>query len=79
MIELLAEIYQDITARNSARKLDESAIGRAAFIERLTDAVDTYGLETVGKWLANIAPIHGYRVTVTADPPSPGTPTDPRR
>lgn len=78
MIEILAELYQDITARNSVRKLDESLIGRAAFIERLTDAVDTLGFDYVFKVLANMAPIHGRVLTMT-DAPSPGTISDPRR
>jgi len=58
-------------------RFDESAIGRAATIARMTNDVEIYGVETFGLWFRNVAAMYGY--TVTVESPSPGTRMDPRR
>lgn len=78
-IELLREMYHDITSRNLSRELDKSAVGVALAIQQITLAVDTHGVEAVGKWFRNIAYLEGYDVTVSAKSLSPGTEGDPRR
>ena len=79
-IEMLREVFEDIQARSErdlAKRFDASPIGKAAAIQQLTFAVDTYGFDTVAGWLRNIGHIHGKTVTVTG--PEPGTIGDPRR
>ena len=65
------------TSGTVTERFDESAIGRAATIARMTNDVEIYGVETFGVWFRNVAAMHGY--TVTVEPPSPGRINDPRR
>jgi hypothetical protein len=65
------------TSGTVTERFDESAIGRAATIARMTNDVEIYGVETFGLWFRNVAAMYGYTVTVQS--PSPGTINDPRR
>lgn len=46
-------------------QFDESAIGKAVANQQLATLVDTYGLETVARWLGTLAAVKGLKLELT--------------
>lgn len=62
-------------------RFNDSAIGRAAAYDAIAHLVDTYGLESVGRWVAKAGQRVGRQVRVILDAqeaqPNDRTPIDP--